>query len=222
MKMRLLLVGSWALFVAIQSVPLLAQGNQTTPVNTDHSSVGTQPGAEAQKNRSNNQLTAQSSNGQEEPVLYPKRERLDKKFWALWAPAIVLTIADVEITASCVQRAGCYESNPVYGPHPSRLRLYAIRGGITGVAFYLSQRWKRDRHGITIYWNYLPVALTAINGFAVAWDAAHLAGEPHEGSGPIAGAREARTGVLGPMRWVPPRQLPLEMQREASGKSTAP
>ncbi len=98
-----------------------------------------------------------------EDVRRPKRQKLDKKFWALWVPAIALMVANVEYTASCVRNHTC-QGFLLYGNRPTRLRLYAINGGYAALNFYVSQAWKRDPDGVTWGWQYPPLFVAAANG----------------------------------------------------------
>ncbi len=100
----------------------------------------------------------------------PIRKRLDKKFWLLWGFAFGMMVADAEITAHCLKRPNCFEGNQILGKKPSRARIYGIKAMPTAVAFYFSQRWKRDDSG---GWAILPVAVGSFNGAGVIYNLAH-------------------------------------------------
>lgn len=62
-----------------------------------------------------------------------------KPFWALTALNSALTVADIELTQNCLATIpGCQEVNPLYGPHPSRMRMYATNIPITAGINFLS------------------------------------------------------------------------------------
>ncbi len=100
----------------------------------------------------------------------PARKRLGKKFWIAWGFAFGMMVADAEITAHCLKRPTCIEGNPILGKKPSRARIYGIKAIPAGLAFYLSQKWKRDDSG---GWAILPIAIGSINGGAVIYNLAH-------------------------------------------------
>ncbi len=67
-----------------------------------------------------------------------------RSFWAPWGILAGLAVADNELSAACVHHPNCVESNPIFGPHPTRLELYGVKGAFLGTAFYLSQKRKRE------------------------------------------------------------------------------
>ena len=68
----------------------------------------------------------------------------DRDWWLLTLASEAATVADVENTKLCLELPNNYETNPVYGSHPSRLRLYGISEAIWGVDTYLSWKLKRS------------------------------------------------------------------------------
>lgn len=81
---------------------------------------------------------------------HPKRHRFDAKFWLTWVAAAGTTVAAVEATQHCLHAGTCGVSNPAFGGHPSRLKMYSIVGGIDAAAFYFS--WDSRRHGDGAFW----------------------------------------------------------------------
>jgi len=87
-----------------------------------------------------------------------------------YALSVVATVADIETTKPrTVYGPGgtvtiVYESSTVYGPHPSRLKLYVVgalmAGGVITVSILFA----------LIHWNYAsyvpPIPLIAIRGYA--------------------------------------------------------
>jgi hypothetical protein len=73
----------------------------------------------------------------------PAPKTADRAWWLVNSASWAISIADVENT-QYVMRLGGREGNPIYGSHPSRLRAYAISGGIAGLTTYLSYRWKKQ------------------------------------------------------------------------------
>ena len=50
-------------------------------------------------------------------------------------------VADIELTQNCLATVrGCYETDPIYGTHPSRARMYAINVPINAAVSYLSYK----------------------------------------------------------------------------------
>lgn len=101
--------------------------------------------------------------------------RLGKSFWITWGLAIGFSVASTELTAHCVHIPGCSETNPVWGSKPTRLELYTIKGGIDGLGFYFSRKWKLDKNGDSWGWKYLAYGVLAANGVDTAWDAGVVA-----------------------------------------------
>ena len=109
------------------------------------------------------------------------RGRLGKKFWMAWGTGIALMVIDAELTSHCSHNPACVESNPFFGRHPSRARIYLIKLAPTLAGFYFSQKWKRDRRGDTWGWWAFPAITIGFNGAAVAIDLSH-------GSAPVKSA----------------------------------
>ena len=74
----------------------------------------------------------------------PKRKVFDKKFWLATLVVVGSTVLDVESTARCLRRPGCAEGNSIYGRHPSRGRLYGIKGPLAAFTIWSTWWWKRD------------------------------------------------------------------------------
>ena len=90
-----------------------------------------------------------------------------KLFWTFAAASVALTVADVELTHSCVNNvAGCRERNPLFGPHPTRARMYSISLPITsallGVSYYVRRKNKANWA-----WKVPPISLTASHAAGV-------------------------------------------------------
>jgi hypothetical protein len=71
-------------------------------------------------------------------------EVVDKKFIAFAALQLAATVADFE-TTQWAQRNAPYgaEQNPLFGSHPSRLRMYSIGLSLTTFQVYMQYRSKR-------------------------------------------------------------------------------
>ncbi len=80
------------------------------------------------------------------PRHLPFRRVADKSFWLVTAGHVLASLYDGESMQWCLHHvAGCEEWNPIYGRHPSRLRLY----GPMFVIQFFTQDWptywlKRD------------------------------------------------------------------------------
>jgi len=71
----------------------------------------------------------------------------DRNFWALTAAAGAVTVFDVELTQHYLQSAPWHrERNPIFGPQPSRARMYSIVAGENLLAGYLAYRLKKSSH----------------------------------------------------------------------------
>src|SRR5712691_2021905 len=100
----------------------------------------------------------------------------DKAWWGLNVASWASTVADVENT-ELVLRHGGRELNPLYGPHPSHLRMYAISAPLAGLSTWLSYRWKREddadkiKYGYTarVRWYIAPVINLGAHGFGVGF-----------------------------------------------------
>ena len=68
----------------------------------------------------------------------PIKRVWSKPFIAAVALAGAATVADVETTEHCLRLPLCQEGNALYGPRPSRAKLYAINAPVTGVAIFLA------------------------------------------------------------------------------------
>jgi len=77
----------------------------------------------------------------------PRGRALDKNFWLLTAATASVAVLDVELTQHYLHTAPWHrELNPIFGPRPSRARMYAtVAAENLGVA-YLSYRLKKSQH----------------------------------------------------------------------------
>src|SRR5205814_5751309 len=84
-----------------------------------------------------------------------------KKFWALTAFSAAMTVADIELTQNCLATIrGCYETDPLYGTHPTRMRMYAINVPINALVAYLSYKAMNGKR-LSKVWSLPQLALTA-------------------------------------------------------------
>ena len=84
-----------------------------------------------------------------------------RKFWALTAFSAAMTVADIELTQNCLATVrGCYETDPLYGTHPSRARMYAINVPINAVVTYVSYKALTGKR-LSKLWTWPQLALTA-------------------------------------------------------------
>jgi hypothetical protein len=69
---------------------------------------------------------------------------LDRKFTAFAGAGWLMTIADIEWTQHNLASGAAYETNPIFGSHPSRLRMYGtvlpINSACTLVSRYMRKR----------------------------------------------------------------------------------
>jgi hypothetical protein len=69
---------------------------------------------------------------------------LDRSFILLHSLSAVALIADLETTARSFEgQANATELNPLFGPHPTRARLYGITVPLNALSFYVSYRYKK-------------------------------------------------------------------------------
>ena len=101
------------------------------------------------------------------PVPEPRAHRVfDKKFAFLAVVSTALTVADYEMTASCLARHACAEADP-FLPH-TRAGMYSTNIPLNAVLFYWSYR--RKATGKKLWW--MPPA--AIIGSHLAGAASNL------------------------------------------------
>ncbi len=162
-------VGSWAIAFGLM---FMTQASQVMAQNPGYAR---QQSTTSSAGPSGATVTESGPAPPQEPadVEHPSRPRLGKKFWSLWAIAIGLSIANVENTAHCSSSPHCWETNPLFGRRPSRLRMYAIAGAGVGVSFYVSQMFKRDPGGDTALWWVPPVMVIGANSTSLAYDLSH-------------------------------------------------
>jgi len=72
-----------------------------------------------------------------------------------------MTVADIELTQNCLATIrGCYETDPLYGTHPTRMRMYAINVPINALVAYLSYKAMNGKR-LSKVWSLPQLALTA-------------------------------------------------------------
>jgi len=87
------------------------------------------------------------------PTELPKKKhKIDRKFWTVWIPAIVLQFADAGMTSYCVRQPNCAEANPLFGKKPSDLKLYSVKVATVGLFLYFSHSLRRDERSATWLW----------------------------------------------------------------------
>jgi hypothetical protein len=95
-----------------------------------------------------------------------------KKFAAVAILAGLATVADVEMTAHCVQMPACIEGNSsIYGIRPSRARLYAINAPITALGILVAYGFKHEGYNTTWWIPVAPIVIVhsyaAVHGIGV-------------------------------------------------------
>jgi hypothetical protein len=106
-----------------------------------------------------------------------RQAALDKKATALWASALALTVADVEVLVSrqCLRAGTCREGNPLLGQ--TRSQQYALRLPVLAAA-WMTASWLRkgDEHrhvkGMK-YWWIFPEIYQAASGAGVISNLIH-------------------------------------------------
>ena len=96
-------------------------------------------------------------------VVVPKMSKpvSTRKFWALTVFSAAMTVADIELTQNCLATVrGCYETDPLYGTHPTRLRMYAINVPINAAVAYVSYKALKGKR-LSRVWAWPQLALTA-------------------------------------------------------------
>jgi hypothetical protein len=96
-------------------------------------------------------------------VVVPKAQKpvSTRKFWALTAFSAAMTVADIELTQNCLATVrGCYETDPLYGTHPTRARMYAINVPINAAVAYVSYKAMTGKR-LSKLWAWPQLALTA-------------------------------------------------------------
>lgn len=84
-----------------------------------------------------------------------KKKVIDKKFLVLTGLATGLTVADFELTQSCIARHACVESDPLMPS--SRAGMYASSAPVNAALFYWGYRRKAE--GKKLWW--LPIVAVA-------------------------------------------------------------
>ncbi|MGH9523252.1 MAG: hypothetical protein ACRD3E_12055 [Terriglobales bacterium] len=84
-----------------------------------------------------------------------QKKVVDKKFLFLTGVASALTVADFELTQSCMARHACVESDPLMPS--SRAGMYASSAPVNAALFYWSYRRKAE--GKKLWW--LPIVAVA-------------------------------------------------------------
>ncbi len=151
------------------------------------------PAALPYRNQAQLASRANESQPRERGIEVRSPQRIGKRFWVPWAIGVGLMLADAEMSVRCSRNPACQEGNPLLGEKPSRARVYAVKVPITALAFYLSQKWKRDKKGETWGWWAMPAIVIAANSAGVI---ANLA----------KGTSGARRGAQPPMLNASPSQ----------------
>ena len=113
-------------------------------------------------------LAAASLVGAQQPVEQwsssKNRPRSKEKIAFLLLSAVHLSsmTADYEFTQACLHAQTCSELNPLFGPRPSRPRMYGIGGAVSAMGIYGSHRLRRHRKW---YWWVPTVAATVTHGY---------------------------------------------------------
>ena len=78
-------------------------------------------------------------------------QALKNPYVAAIATAIVVsTVVDAEGTQACLKARTCREINPLFGSHPSRVRVYGVSTPINAFAIYSMARAKRNGNGVGV------------------------------------------------------------------------
>jgi hypothetical protein len=104
----------------------------------------------------------------------------DKKFWAMWLPAIAVQVGDAALTQQCLTHPDCREGNPLLGKRPSPWLLYGVKVGVVGVSYLYS---RAARQGRDKSWLAYPIALTVLGSAGVVNNAivlSHLDTQPRQ------------------------------------------
>lgn len=76
----------------------------------------------------------------------------DKRFWLVTAAVVGTAILDVETTARCINNHTCGERNRLFGKHPTRAKMYGIKGSVAAVIIGGTWWWKNaDAHDFDTY-----------------------------------------------------------------------
>ena len=93
------------------------------------------------------------------PVRAQEERVANAQFWTVTAISAAATIADVELSFSCIRRRTCREVNPLIPD--SRPKAYAMQAGFT--AGYAAIGYFMKKNGIGIWW--LPqLSLVGVHG----------------------------------------------------------
>jgi hypothetical protein len=104
------------------------------------------------------------------PVKGAKPGILDRKFFLLAGVATAATVLDVATTAHCISNyANCREANPLFGPDPSKAKLYGLSFSILAGQI-LASAWLRRKIPHSKLWMIPPIAATAGHGTAAAFN----------------------------------------------------
>ena len=77
----------------------------------------------------------------------PAGRTLDKKWWVLTAATASVAVLDVELTQHYLHTQPWHrELNPIFGPRPSRARMYGTVAAENFLAAYLAYRLKKSQH----------------------------------------------------------------------------
>lgn len=110
-----------------------------------------------------------------------------RRFWLTVAGIFASSIFDAETTARCItHHPQCQELNPIFGPRPSRKRLYGIKFGLNALEAYAVlrywrldmeddiewRRWCEMNPGDPKYSGYCTGHTHAVTGWPRAWQVA--------------------------------------------------
>lgn len=107
----------------------------------------------------------------------PTAQQLGQKHRVLSAPFLVLaglslaaTVADIEATAHCPASQGCHGLNLMFGPDPSRGRMYGIGIPVWSVQTGLSG-WLKHKYPKSKTWAVSPIVNTLAHGITAGFNA---------------------------------------------------
>lgn len=92
------------------------------------------------------------------------KKHWDKKFWAIWLPAIAVQVGDAALTQQCLTHPDCREGNPLLGKRPSPWLLYGVKVGAVGISYLYSRAARKGRDKS---WLIYPIAFTVLGSAGV-------------------------------------------------------
>jgi hypothetical protein len=147
-------------FAFASGIPVLAQSQ------SDFVTVETRPERSSNGDTPPNRVKVEGSAVNARDPISPVKNKwhLDKKFWALWLPAIGMQLTDAAMTQYCVAQPDCRERNPLLGRRPSPLLIYGFKAGVVGVSYWFSRAGRQHRDKS---WIAYPIMLSAFGAAAV-------------------------------------------------------